>query len=136
MKPMQTDSNPLLLVLSIISLVSAACDTGAARSGPAVRDSAGVQIVENESYYWGEGEGWRLSESPSLDIGLLEGDPNYQFYLVAGAARLSDGGIAVANSGTHEIRFYDAAGTFISSAGRKGGVRTVRRGLAHGLRLA
>ncbi len=34
---------------------------------------------------------------------------------------MSDGGIAVANSGTHEIRFYDAAGTFISSAGRKGG---------------
>jgi hypothetical protein len=100
----------------------AACGSDSERSArPLVRDSAGIHIVENSTPRWPEGSGWRLSEEPTLDIGVLEGDPAYQLYRVADAVKMSDGRIAVANSGTHEIRFYDAPGRFLASAGREGG---------------
>jgi hypothetical protein len=89
--------------------------------GPALRDSAGVQIVENTGYRWPEGRGWRLSDEPSVDIGVLDGDPNYQLFRVVGAVRLSDGRLVVANSGTNELRFYDPSGTYVVTSGRRGG---------------
>jgi len=110
---------PALALLLV--LATDACDTGPARrSGPEVRDSAGVRIVENSGPQWPDGGGWRLGESPTLDIGVVEGDNAYQFFNVAGALRLDDGRIVIANAGTGELRIFDAAGTFLSSSGRKG----------------
>jgi hypothetical protein len=103
-------------------LLAAGCAEGDATAGRmAVRDSAGVQIVESQSGAWEEGEGWRLSAEPTLRIGALDGPADYQFDRVIGAVRRSDGGIAVADMGLHTIRFYDATGSFISATGRKGG---------------
>lgn len=100
----------------------AACSSDLEQSArPVVRDSAGVQIVENTAPRWPGGGGWHLSQDPMLDIGILEGDPNYQLHRVADALKMSDGRIVVANSGTHEIRFYDARGRFLASSGREGG---------------
>jgi len=90
-------------------------------SGPLVRDSAGVRILENKGPRWPGATGWRLSQAPVLDIGVLEGDANYQLYRVTDARRLSDGRVVAANSGTNELRFYDAAGRYLSTAGREGG---------------
>jgi hypothetical protein len=56
-----------------------------------------------------------------LQIGIFEGDPEYQLYRTTGAARLPDGSIVVANAGTHELRFYDPAGRFVQAVGREGG---------------
>jgi hypothetical protein len=86
-----------------------------------VRDSAGIQIVENATARWREGSGWHLSGRPLLDVGVLEGDPEYQLYRVVDARRLSDGRIVVANSGTGELRFYDALGQYLFTTGREGG---------------
>jgi hypothetical protein len=86
-----------------------------------VRDSAQVEIVE---YALGTEAGlptWELSLTPSVQIGTLEGDPEYQLHRAMGAVRLGDGGIVVANAGTYELRFYDAAGQFTHAVGRKGG---------------
>jgi len=41
-------------------------------SGPLVRDSAGVRIVENKGPRWPGATGWRLSHAAVLDIGVLE----------------------------------------------------------------
>lgn len=108
-------------LILLLTLAPVACDTGpASHSGPEVRDSAGVQIVESSGPQWPDGGGWRLAESPTLDIGVAEGDEKYQFFQVAGALELSDGRIIVANGGTGELRFYDASGNFHSSTGRQG----------------
>lgn len=105
----------------LLALAAAACDGGSTdHSGPEVRDSAGVEIVENSGPQWSDGHGWQLSESPTLDIGELDGDEAYQFFRVAGVLRLADGRIVVANSGTGELRFFDASGSFLSASGRKG----------------
>ncbi|UCF19484.1 MAG: hypothetical protein JSU87_16430 [Gemmatimonadota bacterium] len=113
---------PLAPTLATLILSVAACDAGSGgASGPTVRDSAGVQIVENSEYAWTEGRSWRLADEPLLDIGLLDGDPEYQLFRVGSAVRLDDGRIVVANSGTHELRVYDPNGAHLISVGREGG---------------
>jgi hypothetical protein len=85
-----------------------------------VQDSAGVTIVENSSPLWEQGEGWKVGEDPTLDIGVLEGDSVYQFFHINGVRRMSDGRLAVANGGSGEIRFFDASGAFLNAVGGKG----------------
>ena len=86
-----------------------------------VRDSAGIQIVENTRGVWQAGSGWQLASAPSLDIGRADGDSNYQLFRVRGALRLEDGVVIVANGGSYELRWYDKEGRFLRRAGRKGG---------------
>ena len=113
--------------LCLVSLVSAAAlplvsCAGGEGGGAAFteRDSAGVTIVENVRGSWSEAQSWRLSPEPAVDIGVLEGAPEYQLFRVGGALRLDDGRIVVANGGTGELRFYDEAGSYLSASGRKG----------------
>jgi hypothetical protein len=109
-----------LCILTLV-LVLSACGPENGSNTAIVSDSAGVQIVDNTEYLWPDGQGWRLSEQPLLDIGVLEGEPAYQLFEVVDSRRLSDGRIAIANSGSSEIRFFDADGKYLYSAGRKGG---------------
>lgn len=113
------------LSFSIVPLIAAATLTACGPDSPShgeavVRDSAGVRIVENSAPAWREGEGWRMSDEPILEIGVLEGQPEYQLFQVRGAIRLSDGRIVVANAGSHELRIYDPRGRFLTSVGREG----------------
>lgn len=64
---------------------------------------------------------WRLAAAPSLTIGVVEGDPHYELAGAASAVRLSDGRIAVANTGSDQIYLYDARGTFLRTVGHRGG---------------
>ncbi|NIM51888.1 MAG: hypothetical protein GTN78_05300 [Gemmatimonadales bacterium] len=86
-----------------------------------MRDSAGVRVVENYEPAWGPGDAWRLSETPTVDIGAAEGDPNYELFGARSSVRLTDGTIVVANTGTQELRWYDASGTYLRTIGGKGG---------------
>jgi hypothetical protein len=83
-----------------------------------VRDSGGIQIVENASPAWAEGEGWQLSQS--LVIGEVDGDEDYLLNRVSGAIRMPDGRIVIANSRAAELRVYDASGKHLRRVGRKG----------------
>jgi hypothetical protein len=112
---------PLLPSIALLLVSLAAC-TGEERApGPVLRDSAGIQIVENTSSGWGAGEGWRLSEEPLLSIGVAEGGEEYELYDVVSALRVGGGEIAVACRGTNEIRFFDSDGTYLRTVGREGG---------------
>jgi hypothetical protein len=61
---------------------------------------------------------WRASAQHALQIGELEGDPNYLFERIVDALRLSNGTIVVAMGA--ELRYYDASGKYLLTAGRKG----------------
>lgn len=103
----------------------AACEAGPESSGadPVVHDSAGVTIVEAPATpAWSEGEGWRIEEEPLVSIGEVDGEEPYLLSYVAGALRMEDGRIVVANHGRlSRIRVYDAEGRHLEYWGGQGG---------------
>jgi hypothetical protein len=101
---------------------SAGCDAaGGSEAATVVRDSAGISIVENSHSMWRSGQGWRLSATPEVVVGDRLDDPDYELFRVTGAVRLPDGRLVIANSGTQELRFYDATGVHLRTVGRQGG---------------
>ena len=111
-----------LIVSATIVFCLAACsrNEGVIGGDPVSRDSAGIEIVENLAPQWVPGREWRLSDAPVVRIGGLDGEPSYELFRVAGALRLSDGRLVIANAGTHELRFYDGNGAFLHTVGRQG----------------
>ena len=53
-----------------------------------------------------------MSPEPVIDIGRGNTEED-QLYRVGGAVRLTDGRIAIANTGTGEIRFYSSDGALL-----------------------
>jgi len=114
-------SNKLGAAVVALSPLLVACGSEPAVSESAmVRDSAGIRIVENTSPQWGAEAAWRFADAPNLDIGVFEGDPEYQLFRVNGAIRLADGRIVVANAGTNELRYFGPDGTFERTTGSEG----------------
>lgn len=99
-------------------LVPTAC--GSAGEGDAtftVRDSAGIEIVENIGPAWQDGSAWRIDSIPSMDVNERDDDALHRI----GSARiLADGGLAFFNGGSCEVRFHGETGALVSSAGRCG----------------
>lgn len=87
-------------VVVLLALVAAGCGEGGSRAERA--------------------ESWTTSGDPLLVIGGADEREDYTIHMFAGATRLSDGRIVVANAGTSELRFYDPDGDHLFSAGREG----------------
>lgn len=103
-----------------LPVLLAACGDSPVRTTTAavVRDSAGVAIAENPAEA-GDSLSWRIASRPELDVGG-GAVPSEQLFQALAATRLSDGRVAVANSGTHELRFYAPDGRHLLSAGSEG----------------
>lgn len=85
----------------------------------AVRDSAGIQIVENYGTpLWPEGDRWEFTEV--FRIGVAEGAPEYEFGRISGLAVLSDRRIVVADALGHHLRFFSPDGDHERTVGREG----------------
>jgi hypothetical protein len=109
-------------ILALFFLVAAACTGSGDTGGPtALRDSAGVRIVESRRPSWGEKGPWTVDPRPLLVIGAAEGEAAYQLSQVRAAVRLADGRVVVADGGSKELRFFDTAGRFLRAAGGEGG---------------
>jgi hypothetical protein len=63
---------------------------------------------------------WVIATDPHLVIGVLEGDPAYQFSNIAAAARRPDGGWVVADAGSRTVRTYHSDGTLQKVLGSAG----------------
>ena len=94
-----------------------AADSAEPRS--AVRDSAGIRIVENFSASWTTP--WRVAPEPSLTIGSIGGNPDQELDRVTGGVRLANGSVVVANAGWYELLYYDQNGALVHRAGGRGG---------------
>lgn len=105
----------------MISILFGAC-VGGERAGDSsvlITDSAGVRIVDNGTLDLSRD--LLASPSPVLQIGVVAGAEDQQLFRVADVKRLSDGGIAVANGGSRELRIYNADGGHRATAGGAGG---------------
>lgn len=109
-----------LCIVTAAAAVLSGCagDAGGAAGDAAVRDSAGIRIVESGA---AAPRLLTLNPEPLLEIGEMEGAPEYQLHNVQHATRLSDGTIVIANTGSSEVRYYDEAGRHLRSSGRRGG---------------
>ena len=95
-------------------------DEGPSVPASVVRDSAGVTIVENERPRPDSRLGWRVGTAPAITIGTAVGDSAYELFGVTDATRLPDGKIVVANTGSSELRVFDASGVHQGSWGGQG----------------
>lgn len=77
-------------------------------------------VVESEVPRWDAASAWQLDTVPEVTIGEPDGAAEYALSNVIGGARLSDGRTVIANRGTHDLRYYDAHGKHLSTAGREG----------------
>ncbi|UCC74409.1 MAG: hypothetical protein JSV86_07590 [Gemmatimonadota bacterium] len=83
-------------------------------------DSAGIEAIESRGPAWSAEEAWVVEGEPSLEIGAQDGAPEYIFFRVAGALRLDDGRIVIADGFSNQVRFYSEAGEFLKAVGREG----------------
>lgn len=120
----------VLLILTLLHSACAESGDGAdaappgaappgAAEGPVHTDSAGVPVVVNPAEPPG-GAVWRLAATPRLEIGRADGAPEELLFQAFGGLVLSGGGIVLANTGTFELRFYDAEGRRLRSVGGEG----------------
>ncbi|MEZ4416760.1 MAG: hypothetical protein R3E10_13510 [Gemmatimonadota bacterium] len=98
-----------LLFVSWAGLLSG-CGAGESASAVAVRDSAGIRIVEHAED----------SDSKPVRPTLLLRIEDEALFRVTGAVRLPEGGVVVANGGSSEVRLYDASGALRSTSGGAG----------------
>jgi hypothetical protein len=98
----------------------AACGEPREPVGYEVRDSAGIEVVQNFSGAWALGEGWKVDPTPILQLGGEDGHPDANFYRISGIVVLGDGRIVVGNQGTNQLLFFDASGDFLHARGGEG----------------
>lgn len=113
----------IALVLAVATAAGCEAAPGSGGAEPAVRDSAGLTIVEIPGQpVWDQGEAWQVEPEPLVSIGQAEGEEPYLLSYVAGALRLDDGRIVVANHDAESrIRVYDAEGRHLEYWGGQGG---------------
>ncbi len=109
-------------VAGFVVVMLAACGGEGVReaSGPVVRDSAGVEIVENQEAAWAPGEEWTIAAQPAFEVGSLDGDDSQLFNGASSPRLRSDGSVVVADGGSAEVRAFDAQGDFLWAAGGRG----------------
>ena len=109
----------MVAVVLSSGLVAAPATASLVQQQPfAMRDSAGIRIVENRAPTWRAGAGWRLSERPAVEIGSEGGDTTQLLNRTWYGTRLSDGRIVLGQSS--DLRMYSATGKFIRTIGRRG----------------
>jgi hypothetical protein len=110
---------PAAVALAALAALAAGCTAGGSDAGAiTVRDSSGVAIVTNDLTQLTSA--CTIAGEPTLSIGVEEGEEAYMLARLAGAARLSDGRIMIAERSTHSVRYYDASGRHLLSSGRRG----------------
>ncbi len=110
---------------ALVSLSASGCGGGAEAEGGSrlamsVVDRAGVRIVEFGDPWNVSLPQWEVDAEPRVAIGTTYGTPEDQLFGANAAVMLSSGAIAVANSGTREVRLYDAEGVHLRTLGRRG----------------
>jgi len=105
-------------------LALAACTGNESAQGPAagvaIRDSAGVRIVENHDSAWTEETRWRLDHEPDLVIGSFDGTvPGTDFGRTVTPRLLGDR-VVVLDATSDEVRLFDSDGVFERALNRRG----------------
>ena len=99
--------------------------------GVTIRDSAGIEIVDNHAPKVPKEQFWTLDPEPDFVLGAGEAagragqrgrrdDLDGRIWQVRGLARLVDGRIAVLSQGNHQLFIFEVSGRLSKTIGRKG----------------
>lgn len=80
----------------------------------------GIEVIEVRGSGAQGNVGWRLTPDPIVEIGVVAGEPEYEFSDVVGALRLAPDTIVVLDDHAGELRFYDGMGNHIRTVGGRG----------------
>ena len=119
----------MLASASVLSF--SACDrppsqpqpTEAQTVGVTIRDSAGIEIVENHAPVWNSGDFWSVDPEPDFVLGGLgaPGDSAHLIWNIFGAVPLSDGRIVMLTpDGDRKVQVFEPSGRLSASFGRTG----------------
>ena len=109
-----------------------ACDRPASRPqstepqtvGVTIRDSAGIEIVENHAPVWDGDDFWTVDPEPEFVLGGLgaaPGDSAHLIWNIFGAKPLSDGRIVMLNpDGDNKVLVFEPSGRLAALFGRSG----------------
>jgi hypothetical protein len=103
-----------------LALISGCGRAGAGGAGAAVRDSAGVRIVEVRGEAAELDRRWGVAAVPAFTVGAGGGDSAVDLFRVAGAHRMADGRLLIANGGTGELLLADPRTGAVRRYGRNG----------------
>ena len=121
-----SDSKNIRLTTAILalSLGNTGCEGPGGGAGPglhaAMRDSAGIMVVENSQPAPDSRLPWAVGAQPSLSIGSVASGGADELFRVTDAIRLKDGRIVVANLGTNELKVFGPDGSHAGTWGRRG----------------
>ena len=99
-------------------------DPAGTEAGFAVRDSAGIEIVDNYSPEHPPERFWRMDMEPEIVLGAsdrwLAGDSAHLIWGVSGLARLEDGRVAVLSRGNRQLYLFEPTGELSRVMGGEG----------------
>ena len=99
-------------------------DPAGREAGFAIRDSAGIEIVENHFPEYSPERFWRMDMEPEIVLGgsdrWLAGDSAHLIWEVSGLARLEDERIAVLSRGNRQLYLFEPTGELSRVMGREG----------------
>ncbi|MDE2678437.1 MAG: 6-bladed beta-propeller [Gemmatimonadota bacterium] len=101
-------------------------DVAGPDAGVTIRDSAGIEVVENHAPQWPAGQFWTIDPEPefvlggSNDINVLANDSSQLIWEVVGLARLEDGRVAVLSSANEQLYLFEPSGALSGTIGREG----------------
>lgn len=110
---------PLIFGLFLVA-VSACGTVEEAPVGFLVRDSAGIEIVENSAPSLAGADAWFVDPVPLLEVGAIDGAEPFVFTRIWDAARFDDGRIAVVDEITMEVRIFGPDGSHLGTFGGGG----------------
>lgn len=120
----RTNRTEFVLACAFLTLAAAAaCRVGddvPVPRGVAVRDSSSIEILENHTALWDDGQPWEVADTPSVALTPESADSAHLIWKVRGAARLGDGRLAVLSAGARELLVFDRTGRFVHAIGGPG----------------
>ena len=114
--------------LSVLACDPAPADESGAAEQPTVtvRDSAGIEIVDNHAPVHAAGEFWTIDSVPEFVVGGVDdlGEPAHDsaqlVWDVVGLARLEDGRVAVLSAKGKQLLLFEPSGKLSRIIGREG----------------
>ncbi|MDE2678433.1 MAG: hypothetical protein OXI76_11050 [Gemmatimonadota bacterium] len=108
----------LPMALSLVACEPAPSDENGSAEPPTftVRDSAGIEIVENHAPQYTPGEFWSIDTVPEFvlggsgDLAAVANGSSHLVWQVKGLARLADGRVAVLSPGNKQLMLFEPSG--------------------------